>query len=111
MKLYSRNQLVRITAIGMISAALVAAGITSAAFRKSGNSSADSTVKTAKTENTASGSENEFSLLQTESSGEKDSAITVSSPETNYTQDEIQNINVYQKCAPEIGRASCRERV
>ncbi len=102
MKLYSRNQLVKITAIGMISAAVAAAAITSAAFRKSGNSSADSTAKTAKTEKAASGSENEFSLLQTESSGEKDSAITVSSSETNYTQDEIQNINVYQKCAPGV---------
>lgn len=105
MKLYSRSQLIKFSAIGMVFAAVAASFITSASLKKKGNSKAETTAQNVKNENPDSKSKDEFTLLQSENTAEKNGknvALTVSSSETNYTQDEIQNISVYQKCAPGV---------
>lgn len=105
MKLYSRSQLIKFSAIGMFFAAVAASFITSVSLKKKGNSKAESTAQNVKNENPDSKNKDEFTLLQSENTAEKNGknvALTVSSSETNYTQDEIQNISVYQKCAPGV---------
>ena len=105
MKLYSRSQLIKFSAIGMVFAAVAASVITSVSLKKSKSATPETTAQNTKNEDSASKNENEFTLLQSENADEKDGknvALTVSATETNYTQDEIQNINVYQKCAPGV---------
>ncbi len=105
MKLYSRSQLIKFSAIGMVFAAVAASVITSVSLKKSKSATPETTAQNTKNEDSSSKNENEFTLLQSENADEKDeknAALTVSTTETNYTQDEIQNINVYQKCAPGV---------
>lgn len=105
MKLYSRSQLIKFSAIGMVFAAVAASVITSVSLKKSKSATPETTAQNTKNEDSAYKNENEFALLQSENADEKDgknAALTVSATETNYTQDEIQNINVYQKCAPGV---------
>lgn len=105
MKLYSRSQLIKFSAIGMVFAAVAASVITSVSLKKSKSATPETTAQNTKNEDSASKNENEFTLLQSENADEKNgknAALTVSATETNYTQDEIQNINVYQKCAPGV---------
>ena len=105
MKLYSRSQLIKFSAIGMVFAAVAASLITSVSLKKSKSTTPEATAQNTKNEYSTSKNENEFTLLQSENANEKDgknAALTVSATETNYTQDELQNINVYQKCAPGV---------
>lgn len=89
----------------MVFAAVAASVITSVSLKKSKSATPETTAQNTKNEDSSSKNENEFTLLQSENADEKDeknAALTVSTTETNYTQDEIQNINVYQKCAPGV---------
>ena len=89
----------------MVFAAVAASVITSVSLKKSKSATPETTAQNTKNEDSAYKNENEFALLQSENADEKDgknAALTVSATETNYTQDEIQNINVYQKCAPGV---------
>lgn len=89
----------------MVIAAVAASFITSVSLKKAKDVKADSSAQNIKNENSVSRAEDGFALLQSENADEKNgknAALTVSSAETNYTQDEIQNINVYQKCAPGV---------
>lgn len=89
----------------MVFAAVAASVITSVSLKKSKSAMPEATAQNTKNEDSASKNENKFTLLQSENANEKDgknAALTVSATETNYTQDEIQNINVYQKCAPGV---------
>lgn len=100
MKLYSRSQLIRFTLTGMIFAAAATSIITSVSLKKTRQKA--SSEKNTKNENTVSSADDGFTLLQSENEVAKNSAFTVSSGEEKYTQDEIQNITVYQKCAPGV---------
>lgn len=100
MKLYSRSQLIRFTLTGMIFAAAATSIITSVSLKNTRQKA--SSEKNTKNENTVSSADDGFTLLQSENEVAKDSAFTVSSGEEKYTQDEIQNITVYQKCAPGV---------
>lgn len=100
MKLYSRSQLIRFTLTGMIFAAAATSIITSVSLKNTRQKA--SSEKNTKNENTVSSADDGFTLLQSENEAAKDSAFTVSSGEEKYTQDEIQNITVYQKCAPGV---------
>lgn len=100
MKLYSRSQLIRFTLTGMIFAAAATSIITSVSLKNTRQKA--SSEKNTKNENTVSSAEDGFTLLQSENEVAKNSAFTVSSGEEKYTQDEIQNITVYQKCAPGV---------
>lgn len=105
MKLYSRSQLIKFSAAGMVIAAVAASFITSVSLKKAKDVKAESSAQNIKNENSVSRAEDGFTLLQSENADEKNgknATLTVSSAETNYTQDEIQNINVYQKCAPGV---------
>lgn len=105
MKLYSRSQLIKFSAAGMVIAAVAASFITSVSLKKAKDVTAESSAQNIKNENSVSRAEDGFTLLQSENADEKNgknATLTVSSAETNYTQDEIQNINVYQKCAPGV---------
>lgn len=95
MKLYSKNQLIIITLAGMTVAAIIASAITSHAVKN--RSEKNTTVSVA--DSVSSKDENTFDFLQSEPV--KQSAITVAN-DVSYTQDELQNINVYQKCAPGV---------
>lgn len=89
----------------MVFAAVAASLITSVSLKKSKSTTPEATAQNTKNEYSTSKNENEFTLLQSENANEKDgknAALTVSATETNYTQDELQNINVYQKCAPGV---------
>lgn len=89
----------------MVIAAVAASFITSVSLKKAKDVKAESSAQNIKNENSVSRAEDGFALLQSENADEKNgknAALTVSSAETNYTQDEIQNINVYQKCAPGV---------
>lgn len=100
MKLYSRSQLIRFTLTGMIFAAATTSIITSVSLKNTRQKA--SSEKNTKNENTVSSADDGFTLLQSENEVAKNSAFTVSSGEEKYTQDEIQNITVYQKCAPGV---------
>lgn len=100
MKLYSRSQLIRFTLTGMIFAAAATSIITSVSLKNTRQKA--SSERNTKNENTVSSADDGFTLLQSENEAAKDSAFTVSSGEEKYTQDEIQNITVYQKCAPGV---------
>lgn len=100
MKLYSRSQLIRFTLTGMIFAAATTSIITSVSLKNTRQKA--SSEKNTKNENTVSSADDGFTLLQSENEAVKNSAFTVSSGEEKYTQDEIQNITVYQKCAPGV---------
>lgn len=100
MKLYSRSQLIRFTLTGMIFAAAATSIITSVSLKNTRQKA--SSEKNTKNENTVSSADDGFTLLQSENEVAKNSAFTVSSDEEKYTQDEIQNITVYQKCAPGV---------
>lgn len=100
MKLYSRSQLIRFTLTGMIFAAAATSIITSVSLKNTRQKA--SSERNTKNENTVSSADDGFTLLQSENEVAKDSAFTVSSGEEKYTQDEIQNITVYQKCAPGV---------
>ncbi len=100
MKLYSRSQLIRFTLTGMIFAAAATSIITSVSLKNTRQKA--SSEKNTKNENTVSSADDGFTLLQSENEAAKNSAFTVSSGEEKYTQDEIQNITVYQKCAPGV---------
>lgn len=100
MKLYSRSQLIRFTLTGMIFAAAATSIITSVSLKNTRQKV--SSEKNTKNENTVSSADDGFTLLQSENEVAKNSAFTVSSGEEKYTQDEIQNITVYQKCAPGV---------
>lgn len=100
MKLYSRSQLIRFTLTGMIFAAAATSIITSVSLKTTRQKA--SSEKNTKNENTVSSADDGFTLLQSENEVAKNSAFTVSSGEEKYTQDEIQNITVYQKCAPGV---------
>lgn len=100
MKLYSRSQLIRFTLTGMIFAAAATSIITSVSLKNTRHKA--SSEKNTKNENTVSSADDGFTLLQSENEAVKNSAFTVSSGEEKYTQDEIQNITVYQKCAPGV---------
>lgn len=100
MKLYSRSQLIRFTLTGMIFAAVATSIITSVSLKNTRQKAASE--KNTKNENTVSSADDGFTLLQSENEVAKNSAFTVSSGEEKYTQDEIQNITVYQKCAPGV---------
>lgn len=100
MKLYSRSQLIRFTLTGMIFAAAATSIITSVSLKNTRQKAASE--KNTKNENTVSSADDGFTLLQSENEVAKNSAFTVSSGEEKYTQDEIQNITVYQKCAPGV---------
>lgn len=100
MKLYSRSQLIRFTLTGMIFAAVATSIITSVSLKNTRQKA--SSEKNTKNENTVSSADDGFTLLQSENEVAKNSAFTVSSGEEKYTQDEIQNITVYQKCAPGV---------
>lgn len=100
MKLYSRSQLIRFTLTGMIFAATATSIITSVSLKNTRQKA--SSEKNTKNENTVSSADDGFTLLQSENEAAKNSAFTVSSGEEKYTQDEIQNITVYQKCAPGV---------
>ncbi len=105
MKLYSRSQLIKFSAAGMVLAAVVASCITSLSLKKTKDKKTETTAQNLKNENSVSKAEDGFTLLQSENADDKNgknAALTVSAAETNYTQDEIQNINVYQKCAPGV---------
>ena len=105
MKLYSRSQLIKFSAIGMVFAAVAASLITSVSLKKSKSAMPETTAQNTKNQDSESKDKNESTLLQSENNDEKNgknAAFTVSATETNYTQDEIQNINVYQKCAPGV---------
>ena len=71
MKLYSRSQLIKFSAIAMVFAAVAASFITSASLKKKGNSKAESTAQNVKNENPDSKSKDEFTLLQSENTAEK----------------------------------------
>ena len=89
----------------MVIAAVAASFITSVSLKKAKDVTAESSAQNIKNENSVSRAEDGFTLLQSENADEKNgknATLTVSSAETNYTQDEIQNINVYQKCAPGV---------
>ena len=89
----------------MVIAAVAASFITSVSLKKAKDVKAESTAQNIKNENSLSRADDGFTLLQSENADEKNgknAALTVSSAETNYTQDEIQNITVYQKCAPGV---------
>lgn len=100
MKLYSRSQLIRFTLTGMIFAAAATSIITSVSLKNTRQKA--SSERNTKNENTVSSADDGFTLLQSENEVAKNSAFTVSSGEEKYTQDEIQNITVYQKCAPGV---------
>lgn len=100
MKLYSRSQLIRFTLTGMIFAAAATSIITSLSLKNTRQKA--SSEKNTKNENTVSSADDGFTLLQSENEVAKNSAFTVSFGEEKYTQDEIQNITVYQKCAPGV---------
>lgn len=100
MKLYSRSQLIRFTLTGMIFAAAATSIITSVSLKNTRQKALSE--KNTKNENTVSSADDGFTLLQSENEAAKNSAFTVSSGEEKYTQDEIQNITVYQKCAPGV---------
>lgn len=100
MKLYSRSQLIKFTLTGMIFAAAATSIITSVSLKNTRQKA--SSEKNTKNENTVSSADDGFTLLQSENEAVKNSAFTVSSGEEKYTQDEIQNITVYQKCAPGV---------
>lgn len=100
MKLYSRSQLIRFTLTGMIFAAAATSIITSVSLKNTRQKA--SSEKNTKNENTVSSADDGFTLLHSENEAAKNSAFTVSSDEEKYTQDEIQNITVYQKCAPGV---------
>ena len=100
MKLYSRSQLIRFTLTGMIFAAAATSIITSVSLKNTRQKA--SSERNTKNENTVSSADDGFTLLQSENEVAKNSAFTVSSSEEKYTQDEIQNITVYQKCAPGV---------
>lgn len=100
MKLYSRSQLIRFILTGMIFAAAATSIITSVSLKNTKQKA--SSEKNTKNENTVSSADDGFTLLQSENEVAKNSAFTVSSGEEKYTQDEIQNITVYQKCAPGV---------
>lgn len=100
MKLYSRSQLIRFTLTGMIFAAATTSIITSVSLKNTRQKA--SSEKNTKNENTVASADDGFTLLQSENEIAKNSAFTVSSGEEKYTQDEIQNITVYQKCAPGV---------
>lgn len=105
MKLYSRSQLIKFSAAGMVLAAVAASCITSLSLKKTKDKKTETTAQNVKNENSVSRAEDGFTLLQSENADDKNgknAALTVSAAETNYTQDEIQNINVYQKCAPGV---------
>lgn len=97
MKLYSKSQLIKICVTGMILASVVASFITAASLKK-GETTAVSSKNTIKEE------DDTFTLLQSdaEKKDENSTTYTVSSDEANYTQDEKQNIYVYQKYAPGV---------
>ena len=89
----------------MVFAAVAASLITSVSLKKSKSAMPETTAQNTKNQDSESKDKNEFTLLQSENTDEKNgknAAFTVSATETNYTQDEIQNINVYQKCAPGV---------
>ena len=89
----------------MVFAAVAASLITSVSLKKSKSAMPETTAQNTKNQDSESKDKNEFTLLQSENNDEKNgknAAFTVSATETNYTQDEIQNINVYQKCAPGV---------
>lgn len=100
MKLYSRSQLIRFTLTGMIFAATATSIITSVSLKNTRQKA--SSERNTKNENTVASADDGFTLLQSENEAAKNSAFTVSSGEEKYTQDEIQNITVYQKCAPGV---------
>lgn len=100
MKLYSRSQLIRFTLTGMIFATAATSIITSVSLKNTRQKA--SSERNTKNENTVSSADDGFTLLQSENEVAKNSAFTVSSGEEKYTQDEIQNITVYQKCAPGV---------
>lgn len=100
MKLYSRSQLIRFTLTGMIFAAAATSIITSVSLKNTRQKA--SSERNTKDENTVSSADDGFTLLQSENEVAKNSVFTVSSGEEKYTQDEIQNITVYQKCAPGV---------
>lgn len=100
MKLYSRSQLIRFTLTGMIFATAATSIITSVSLKNTRQKA--SSERNTKNENTVSSADDGFTLLQSENEAAKNSAFTVSSGEEKYTQDEIQNITVYQKCAPGV---------
>lgn len=100
MKLYSRSQLIRFTLTGMIFAAAATSIITSVSLKNTRQKA--SSERNTKNENTVSSADDGFTLIQSENEVAKNSAFTVSSGEEKYTQDEIQNITVYQKCAPGV---------
>lgn len=97
MKLYSKSQLIKICVTGMILASVVASFITAASLKK-GETTAVSSKNAIKEE------DDTFTLLQSdaEKKDENSTTYTVSSDEANYTQDEKQNIYVYQKYAPSV---------
>ena len=92
MKLYSKTQVITFTCIGMFFTAVIASSITAAVSKNKYNNSTDSKINT----KTASNEDEPFNFLESDSPRE---TLKTVANDTTYTQDELQNIDVYQKCA------------
>jgi S1-C subfamily serine protease len=99
MKLYSRNQLITIS----VTAAVAAAAVTAFIFMKldaNPGQQKDKTIQESAQKNTAD-DKLQVKMSFPEQSSETQQALSVSD-NGSYTQDEIQNINVYERCAESV---------
>ena len=97
MKLYSRSQLIKFSAIGMVFAAVAASLITSVSLKKSKSAMPETTAQNTKNQDSESKDKNEFTLLQSENNDEKNgknAAFTVSATETNSYAFEIRRMEL-----------------
>jgi len=92
MQLYSKEQLVKCTLIGIV----VAAAATSIIFYKIGNKT--SKEQSVKVSEVSSAPEQNAVVTELSKSSEDLSYSTLPVASSTYTQDELQNINVYENC-------------
>lgn len=101
MKLYSKGQLFRKILLSVFCTAIVAVAISTIIFNKLNSSSSKNQIAKNEVENVSSSSSESFSSKNQdvdviEAKSTQNYAISVST--TSYTQEEMQNINVYEMC-------------
>lgn len=97
MRLYSTKQLIKTVSITAVSAAVLTAAISTAIFHNKKTNTADTPSQAEITAITS-----DFKLETNENAlpviDDTLTTLEVNSSQTKYTQDELQNINVYEKC-------------
>ncbi|WP_407426013.1 S1C family serine protease [Treponema sp.] len=117
MKLYSRSQLIKSAFSGLIAGILIALGFVAyySVNSKSSDSNTDTETSQKSSEAETDFSENQSNFSQTseqESIRQKvvsENTSTISTSSSKYTQDEQQNISVYEKCNEAVVNITTQE--